>query len=241
MASKGNDPRVIVALDFAHAQQALRIARTLPPSDCRVKVGQELFTRAGPGVVERLVALGFEVFLDLKFHDIPSTVAGACAAAAQMGCWMVDVHASGGRAMIEAAREALERGNHRPALVAVTLLTSLDEAAVGEIGFNGPLPAAALRLACLARDAGADGVVCAAAELAALRAACGAEFCYVTPGIRPDGAGADDQSRVSTPPAALRSGATYLVIGRPITRAADPAAALREINASLGAAAREDS
>lgn len=218
--------RIIVALDIDQEQAALDLARLLEPARCRLKIGKELFTRCGPGVVEKLVALGFDVFLDLKFHDIPHTVARACAAAADMGVWMLNVHASGGKAMLEAARDAIDGAARRPLLIAVTVLTSLTERDLREIGVPAEPEEQVLRLAILARDAGLDGVVCSAREAVQLRQACGSSFCLVTPGIRPAGAEAGDQKRVTTPGDAVRAGSDYLVIGRPVTRAADPLQAL---------------
>jgi orotidine-5'-phosphate decarboxylase len=227
------DPRVIVALDFPDAKGALALAGRLDPGLCRVKVGKELYTAAGPALVEKLRAAGFGVFLDLKYHDIPSTVAAACAAAASLGVWMVNVHALGGRAMLEAARAALPGAGTRPRLVAVTLLTSMGAQDMAEVGLGGSPQSAVLKLARLAQASGLDGVVCSAQEAAALRGPCGADFLLVTPGIRPAGASQDDQSRIATPRAAVAGGADYLVIGRPITRAPDPLAALREIHAEI--------
>ena len=229
-----NDPKIIVALDYAAAQPALAIAAQLDPALCRVKVGKELFTVAGPALVETLVARGFGVFLDLKYHDIPNTVASACRAAATMGVWMLNVHASGGRAMMLAARAALD-GPHRPKLIAVTVLTSLAENDLVDIGVQGSTNEAVLRLARLAQASGLDGVVCSALEAHTLRAACGAGFDLVTPGIRLAGAAQDDQKRIMTPRAAIDAGADYLVIGRPITQAADPLAVLQHIQRELAA------
>ena len=233
------DPRVIVALDFANPMHALALADRLDPRRCAVKVGKELFVIAGPEPVRWLVERGFNVFLDLKFHDIPNTVAQACAAATRLGVWMLNVHAAGGRAMLTAARDAVtataaERGSARPLLVAVTVLTSLDQAALAETGIAADPGAQALRLATLARDCGLDGVVCSAVEAPSLRSALGPEFSLVTPGIRPAGSAKDDQVRIVTPEQALARGASYLVIGRPITAAPDPVAALAGINRSLG-------
>ncbi len=231
-------PRIIVALDYPDAAPALALAGRLDPRRCRVKVGKELFTRAGPEVVRTLEREGFEVFLDLKYHDIPNTVAAACAAAADLGVWMLNVHALGGRRMLEAARAALEqRGaapGRRPLLVAVTILTSLAEAELHEVGLAGSAQENVGRLATLARDAGLDGVVCAPREAAGLRAALGPDFLLVTPGVRPAGAAADDQRRILTPAQAVAAGATHLVIGRPITRAPDPLAAIAAIEEELG-------
>jgi orotidine-5'-phosphate decarboxylase len=230
-----NDPRVIVALDFASADAALAFAARVTPQSCRLKVGKELFTAAGPAMVEKLTRDGFDIFLDLKFHDIPHTVAGACRAAAQLGVWMLDVHALGGRAMLEAARNALEAGSgRRPQLLAVTLLTSMSAGDMREVGIEGAPGAAVLRLAALAQASGLDGVVCSAQEAAMLRRECGHAFCLVTPGIRPLESARDDQQRVMTPAAAVAAGADYLVIGRPVTQAPDPVAALDAINRETG-------
>jgi len=229
-------PRVIVALDFPGAGEALGLASRLDPLLCRVKVGKELFTAAGPDLVEQLVMRGFGVFLDLKFHDIPNTVSAACAAAARLGVWMVNVHASGGRAMMSAAREALGGFSEPPALIAVTVLTSMASSDMTEIGLNGSPREAVIRLARLAQACGLDGVVCSAQEAAVLKRECGADFLLVTPGIRPAAGDAGDQQRVATPAAAIAGGADYLVVGRPITRAADPLAALRAINDEVATA-----
>ena len=222
-------PRVIVALDLASADAALEMARHLDPRRCRVKVGKELFTTGGPLLVARLRAMGFEVFVDLKFHDIPNTVAAACRAAASDGAWMLDVHASGGRRMMEAAREARAPFSPRPLLVAVTVLTSMDARDLAEVGVAADPEAQVLRLALLAKDSGMDGVVCSPREARLLREHCGPGFVLVTPGVRPPTAAADDQSRIATPSEAVAAGAHYLVIGRPITQAADPVAALSSI------------
>jgi orotidine-5'-phosphate decarboxylase len=230
------DPRVIVALDYPRAADALALAERLHPALCRVKIGKELFTAEGPKAVEMLVERGFAVFLDLKFHDIPNTVASACRAAAALGAWMINVHALGGRAMMQAARDALDGRSRRPKLVAVTLLTSMGEADLGELGIAGSPLEVTMRLARLARSCGLDGVVCSAREARLLRAECGTQFCLVTPGIRPAQANHDDQSRVMTPRGAMEGGADYLVVGRPITRAPDPLAALQKINEEIGVA-----
>ncbi len=226
---------VIVALDFADSRSALALVDRLDPALCRLKVGKELFTRAGPPVVEALVARGYEVFLDLKFHDIPNTVAAACDAAADLGVWMMNLHASGGRRMMEAARERLESRSHRPLLIAVTILTSLGEEDLAEVGFQGTPAQNVRRLAALAERSGLDGVVCSPLEAAQLRAERGAGFLLVTPGVRPASAALDDQKRVMTPADALAAGASHLVIGRPITAAEDPVAALRAILEELEA------
>ena len=228
-------PRIIVALDFPRADAALAMAARLAPERCRVKVGNELFTRAGPAVVEALHARGFEVFLDLKFHDIPNTVAGACRAAAELGVWMVNVHAGGGIAMLEAARAAVGDGAGAPLLIAVTVLTSLDEADLAELGVHAHPSSQAVRLAALAQSCGLDGVVCSPADLERLRESVPADFLAVTPGVRPAGAQAGDQKRIATPASALAMGATHLVIGRPITAAGDPLAALAAIEEEIAA------
>lgn len=224
-------PRVIVALDYADAKRALRLVDRVEPALCRLKVGKELFTAAGPALVETLVGRGYDVFLDLKYHDIPNTVALACRAAAALGVWMLNVHASGGRAMMCAAAEAVSR-HPRLKLIAVTLLTSMARSDMDEVGLAGTPQEAVLRLARLAQSAGLHGVVCSGLEANVLRDALGAEFCLVTPGIRPAAAD-DDQKRVLTPRAAVAQGSHYLVIGRPITQAPDPAAALAAISADI--------
>lgn len=229
-------PRVIVALDYATAAEALAFAQRLDPARCRVKVGKELFTVAGPTLVAQLADRGFDVFLDLKYHDIPNTVAAACKAAAGLGVWMLNVHASGGRAMMSAAREALEGAPRRPKLIAVTVLTSMGAEDLREIGQNEEPAVLVERLARLTADSGLDGVVCSAQEATRLRQACGSEFCLVTPGIRLPDAAADDQKRVVTPQLAIRNGADFLVVGRPITKAADPLAVLDRINAEIAEA-----
>lgn len=228
-----SDPRVIVALDYASATPALEFAARVSPELCRLKVGKELFVSAGPQLVEKLTGQGFDVFLDLKFHDIPNTTAQACKAAAQLGVWMVNVHTSGGRKMMETAREALDTLSHRPLLIGVTVLTSMGAEDLAEIGL--PEPAIQVeRLARLAKASGLDGVVCSAQEASLLKAACGKDFKLITPGIRPATASLDDQNRVMTPQAAMAAGSDYLVIGRPITQSADPVATLQAINASIG-------
>ncbi len=224
---------IIVALDSATQAEALAMADRLDPARCRVKVGKELFTAAGPAVVEALQVRGFEVFLDLKFHDIPNTVAAACRVAASLGVWMVDVHAAGGEAMLQAARRAVDSVSLPPLLIGITVLTSLAEHDLPRIGMQGPIATSVERLARLAQQCGLDGVVCSAVEAPVLRQALGAGFALVTPGIRPAGSAVDDQVRILTPYDALQQGATYLVIGRPVTQAADPAAALHSIFDSI--------
>jgi orotidine-5'-phosphate decarboxylase len=229
-----SDPKIIIALDYPSAAPALALADKLQPSLCRLKVGKELFTATGPALLEKLMKHGFEIFLDLKFHDIPNTTAQACKAAAGLGVWMVNVHALGGRKMLEAARAAIASSARRPKLIAVTLLTSMAQDDLAGIGINATPAEMVLHLATLARETGLDGVVCSAQEAAMLRKHCGTDFCLVTPGIRPVQANLDDQSRVMTPLAALRAGASYLVIGRPITQAVDPLQALLDISKEIG-------
>jgi orotidine-5'-phosphate decarboxylase len=224
---------VIVALDYPRLADAVALAAQLDPALVRLKVGKELFTREGPAVVEALQALGFELFLDLKFHDIPNTVAAALKSAAALGVWMVNVHASGGRRMMEAAAEALASSTNRPLLTAVTVLTSMNDTDLAEIGISVPAAEQVRRLALLAQDCGVDGVVCSAQEAPMLRDACGESFLKVTPGIRPAGTEAGDQSRIVTPSQALALGVSHMVIGRPITRAASPTLAVAEIIQSL--------
>jgi orotidine-5'-phosphate decarboxylase len=231
------DPKIIVALDYPAAQPALELVARLEPTLCRLKVGKELFTSAGPQLVEKLQQRGFEVFLDLKFHDIPNTAAHACKAAASLGVWMVNVHALGGRRMMEAAREAVAQSARPPKLIAVTVLTSMGQDDLNGIGLSATPAEMVQRLAALAADSGLDGVVCSAQEAALLRAQRGRDFCLVTPGIRPADAAANDQTRIMTPRAALAAGSSHLVIGRPITQAADPLAALQAIAADIGGAA----
>lgn len=225
---------VIVALDYPAAGPALGLAERLSPELCRLKVGKELFTRCGPQLVEQLQHLGFEVFLDLKFHDIPNTVAGAVRAAAELGVWMVNVHAGGGRRMMAAAAEALQSFSNRPRLIGVTVLTSMSEEDLRDLGYTESPRERVLRLAALAADSGLDGVVCSALEAGDLRRARGEAFCLVTPGIRLAGDSAGDQRRVVSPADAVAMGADYLVIGRSVTGADDPLAALQRVHTELG-------
>ena len=229
------DSRVIVALDFSSVKQVLDFIAQLDPSMCRLKVGKELFTLAGPTLVGQLIDKGFDVFLDLKFHDIPNTVARACKVAADMGVWMLNVHALGGRNMLLAAREALEGGENRPLLIAVTILTSMGQQDLQEIGLSGNPEDNVLRLAVLTQEAGLDGVVCSSREVTSLRQAQGEAFTLVTPGIRPTGTEAGDQKRIMTPTEAIQAGSDYLVIGRPITQASDPVQTLHTINSEIAA------
>ena len=225
---------IIVALDFPSRDAALALASQLDPAQCRVKVGKELFTRCGPQIVETLAGKGFEVFLDLKFHDIPNTTAMAVKAAAELGVWMVNVHCSGGLRMMAACREELDKlAGRKPLLIGVTVLTSMEQQDLAGIGLDIAPQEQVLRLAGLAAQAGMDGLVCSAQEAPALKASHPA-LQLVTPGIRPAGSSADDQKRILTPAKALAAGSDYLVIGRPISQAADPAQALADIVAELG-------
>lgn len=224
---------IIVALDYPDAATAIAMARRLSPELCRVKVGKELFTAAGPALLEQLNSLGYQVFLDLKFHDIPNTVAGAVRAAANLGVWMVNVHASGGERMMLAARESLAGISGAPLLIAVTVLTSMTAADLSQVGVGVEPRLQVAQLARLSRDSGMDGVVCSARECDMLRAQLGTGFLLVTPGIRPADADSDDQRRVVSPAQAVTSGSNYLVIGRPITHSDDPAKSLAAIITQL--------
>ncbi|WP_138437595.1 orotidine-5'-phosphate decarboxylase [Marinobacter shengliensis] len=229
-----NDPKIIVALDFPSQNPALALADQLDPAKCRLKVGKELFTRSGPELVKSLQGRGFDVFLDLKFHDIPNTTSAAVAAAADLGVWMVNVHASGGEKMMVACRERLESFDaDKPLLIAVTVLTSMSDADLAGIGIIDSAEAHVSRLATLTRNCGLDGVVCSAQEAPRLKTEQGAEFQLITPGIRPLTADKGDQQRIMTPTDALKAGSDYLVIGRPITQASDPLAALEAIHAEV--------
>ncbi|AHI31095.1 MAG: orotidine-5'-phosphate decarboxylase [Marinobacter sp.] len=229
-----DNPRIIVALDFPSDQPALALVDQLDPAKCRLKVGKELFTRSGPALVRDLQSRGFDVFLDLKFHDIPNTTSAAVAAAADLGVWMVNVHASGGEKMMTACRDRLESfGKDRPLLIAVTVLTSMGPEDLAGIGITDSPEAQVSRLATLTRNCGLDGVVCSAQEAPALKAEQGKDFKLVTPGIRPLSAEKGDQQRIMTPTDALKAGSDYLVIGRPITQAADPLAALEAIHSEV--------
>ena len=232
-----NQKPIIVVLDYPDAKSALELAARLDPAECRVKVGKELHTAAGPNVIDALMQRGFDVFLDLKFHDIPNTVASACRVAAAQGVWMMNVHASGGRRMMLAAREAVDFAGVKPLLIGVTVLTSLSDAEMSEVGFNGTAAENVMRLAMLSKECELDSVVCSAEEATGLKAALGAQFQLVTPGIRLAGDAKGDQQRVVTPVDAVMLGADYLVIGRSITHAADPIATLHFINRQLAAMA----
>ncbi len=229
-----HNPRIIVALDFPSVELAQRLVDQLNPSLCRLKVGNILFTQAGPRFVEGLMARGFEVFLDLKFHDIPQTVAGACKAAAELGVWMTNVHIQGGRAMLEAAVEALAPFKKRPLLLGVTLLTSLQNEDLAPLGIHLSIDQLVPQMAEMAKAVGLDGIVCSSQEAQALRQDLGPSFLLVTPGIRlSEEAEAGDQKRILTPTAALKAGSDYLVIGRPITQAKDPLKVLEKILAEI--------
>ena len=224
---------IIVALDYPTPQPAFELLEKLDPQLCRVKVGKEMFTRMGPAFVEACMKRGFDVFLDLKFHDIPNTVAGACRAGADLGVWMMNVHASGGRRMMQAACEAVDKSSTETLLIAVTILTSLSEEELAEVGFSGSAADNVSRLAALAQSSGMHGVVCSPREAQQLRSDLGDEFLLVTPGVRPAGSDTADQRRVMTPRDAMNAGSNYLVIGRPITAAEDPLQALQQIADSL--------
>lgn len=236
MVCRVSDPRIIIAMDYSDMAMVLDLADRLDPGQCRLKVGKELFTRHGPHIVEELVRSGFSVFLDLKFHDIPNTVAQACKAAADLGVWMVNIHASGGKRMLLAAREAIDKSDHKPLLIAVTVLTSFTESELEETGIHGTIENQVLRLAGLSRESGIDGVVCSAQEAAVIRREIESPFCLVTPGIRPAGSPANDQKRVVTPAEAIAAGSQYLVIGRPITRASEPMKVLEQLNLEVNTA-----
>ena len=223
---------VIVALDFPSEKETMQLVEQLEPALCRLKVGKELFTRCGPALVKQLVDKNFDVFLDLKYHDIPNTVARACEAAADLGVWMLNVHALGGEKMMQAARQAMS-SNDSPILIAVTWLTSSGQAELDALGIQSTPEQMVSKLATMTKNAGLDGVVCSAQEAPVLRKSMGDDFCLVTPGIRLADAAKDDQTRVVTPEKAIADGASYLVIGRPITQAADPCETLNKINRTL--------
>jgi orotidine-5'-phosphate decarboxylase len=225
---------VLVALDYPDEASVLELVAQLSPRLCRLKVGKELFTRCGPALIETLQDKGFDIFLDLKYHDIPNTVAGAVRAAAELGVWMVNVHAGGGRRMMEAAAEALQSYSQRPKLIAVTVLTSMSDADLVELGYTDSVEQRVKRLAALAQDSGMDGVVCSAQEASSLRRERGEAFCLVTPGIRLAGDASGDQRRVVTPVDAMANGSNYLVIGRSITAADNPLEALAQVHKTLG-------
>ena len=228
------DARVIVALDFDDADKAIALVEQLDPAACKLKVGKEMFTLFGPEFVKSLIARGFDIFLDLKFHDIPNTVAKACKAAAEMGVWMVNVHASGGKEMMMAAKKAIAESSHpETKLIAVTVLTSMDQAQLNDVVPDITPADQVKKLALLTAESGLDGVVCSAKEAVMLRETHTEDFLLVTPGIRPAGSDVGDQKRVMTPVDAIEAGVSYLVMGRPITQADDPLATLKSVNASI--------
>lgn len=230
---RGGSP-IIVALDFHAQAEAEALIERLEPAMCRLKVGKEMFTLLGPDWVRSLCRRGFDVFLDLKFHDIPNTTAQAVCAAADLGVWMVNVHASGGARMMAECRERLSvYGADRPLLIGVTVLTSMEAQDLADVGVNDEPRVQVMRLASLAQRCGLDGVVCSAQESSMLRTSLGGDFALVTPGIRPSSAQADDQRRVMTPAEAMQAGSDYLVIGRPVTRADDPVEVLKRIRSEL--------
>lgn len=233
VSTKAEESRVIVALDYAGTESALAFVDKVRPEECKLKIGLELFASAGPNLVSRVIERGFDVFLDLKFHDIPNTVAKACAAAGRLGVWMLNVHTLGGPNMMHAAREAVDALTRRPLLVGVTLLTSHTQQDISAVGLQDDLPERVDALAALAHEAGLDGVVCSPHEAARLRRRFGSSFVLVTPGIRLGKVAGDDQGRTMSPTEAFVQGASYLVIGRPITGAADPPGVLKQINLEL--------
>jgi len=228
-----SDPKVIVALDYPTESQAMTLINRLDPSECRLKVGKEMFTHLGPALVEKIQTKGFDVFLDLKYHDIPNTTAKACEAAASLGVWMLNVHASGGRKMMEAAANAIANHQNKPHLIAVTVLTSMSQQDLSELGIDETPHSQAVKLAQLAHKSGMDGVVCSAQETPLMRQSIRNDFILVSPGIRPAGSNADDQQRIMTPLEAIKAGSNYLVIGRPITQSDEPLQILRTINSEI--------
>jgi len=226
-------PKILVALDYENRSQAMELVAKLNPEQCRMKIGKEMFTRYGPAIIEDIQRSGFDVFLDLKYHDIPNTVAKACAAAADLGVWMVNVHALGGQRMLEAAAEAVAAQQHKPLLIAVTVLTSMSAEDLAFMGINKAPGDFAIQLAGMAKNAGLDGVVCSAQEAATMKSHLGEAFILVTPGIRPSGSASDDQRRIMTPAEAIKAGSDYLVIGRPVTQSEDPVSVLLTINSEI--------
>jgi orotidine-5'-phosphate decarboxylase len=228
--------RLIIALDFPSAEEALGFVNQLSPTDCKLKIGFELFVSAGPEMVKKLIEKGFDVFLDLKFHDIPNTVASVCKAAAKLNVWMMNVHASGGKEMMEAAYKALQSSADHclpPKLIAVSVLTSMSDQQLQQTGVNAVAKDQVLHLSKLAQQVGLDGMVCSAQEASVLRKTLGENFLLVTPGIRPTGSAKGDQSRIMTPSVAIQAGADYLVVGRPITQAEKPLDIIKQINAEV--------
>ena len=224
---------IIVALDVNNQRDALNLADQMDPKLCRLKVGKELFTRLGPQIIQELHQRQFDVFLDLKFHDIPNTTAQAVLAAADLGVWMVNVHASGGREMMETTVSRLKNGHYNTHLIAVTVLTSMSNDDLHELGIQANAAEQVVKLAALTKSCGVDGVVCSAQEAKILRAQLGPDFLLVTPGIRPADSATDDQKRIVTPQQAIQDGVDYMVIGRPITKADNPQQKLIEIYQSI--------
>jgi len=222
--------KLIIALDFSNAELANNFVKQLSPSDCKLKVGFELFVNSGPDFVKHLVDLGYDIFLDLKFHDIPNTVASACQSAAELGVWMMNVHASGGNVMMNAAKQALDNCNSSAKLIAVTVLTSMDQAQLESINILEKPQDRVKHLAQLTKNSSLDGVVCSAQEATLLRKQLGDDFLLVTPGIRPKGMNAGDQKRIMTPNDAYQAGVSYIVVGRPITQAENPLVVIDQIN-----------
>lgn len=229
LVCKANNLSIIVALDFSDTKEALQFVEKLQPNLCRLKVGKALFTKAGPTFVEQLIGKGFDIFLDLKFHDIPHTVAKACAVAADLGVWMLNMHASGGADMMSLAREMLDKGGHRPLLIGVTVLTSMDAEIFRKLGMQCSIEEQVMRLSQLSYDAGCDGVVCSAHEVKKLREHFGKKFQLVTPGIRIKGSDSHDQKRIMSPRQAMQLGSDHLVIGRSITQSPNPAKVIEDI------------
>lgn len=228
-------PKLIIALDFDTENDALNLVEKLDPQHCVLKVGSELFTLFGTQFVKQLIQRDFKVFLDLKFHDIPNTVSKACKAGADLGVWMMNVHAAGGLRMMQAARNAIDSyGTNRPLLIAVTVLTSFNQNELTTIGINIPIIEQVKKLAVLTKESGLDGVVCSAHEVDIIKNVCDAQFITVTPGVRLDINSKDDQSRVMTPKQAIENGSDYLVVGRPITQATDPVSVVTQILKDIG-------
>ena len=227
MPNNNSDSKIIVALDYSTEEQAMDFVNKVTPELCKLKIGKELFTTAGPRFVEKIAEQGFDVFLVLKFHDIPNTVMKACHAAADLGVWMVNVHALGGKTMMQAAKEGVSHSSTK--LIAVTILTSMGQGDLKEIGIQTEVKDQVVNLATLANDSGLDGVVCSAKEVSILREHLGNDFLLVTPGIRPKGNATSDQKRVMTPSEAMNAGSSYLVIGRPITQSDSPIQTLETI------------
>ncbi len=228
-----SDPKIIVALDYSNEKQALNFIAQLNNQLCRLKIGKEMFTHFGPQLIEKIQSKDFEIFLDLKYHDIPNTTAKACEAAADLGVWMLNIHAGGGRKMMEAAANAIANHKLKPHLIAVTVLTSLSQQDLIEIGINDSPATHAIKLAKLAQDSGINGIVCSAQEASSMRKQFTDDFLLVTPGIRTKNNKSDDQQRIMTPLNAINAGADYLVIGRPITQSDNPMGTLLTINSDI--------